>query len=572
MRQHRHLTVNDWGVTMKRQTSSKGFAILSAASVISKVLAFIYLPVQSMLVHDSGNGVISAGFKLYVLIYALTNAGLPLIISKFISAQVGLGDYKGARVILRSSFFITLALGTVSALFTFFASGFLADWCGMSEAKVMFMCIAPTFLFSSLSCVMHGYFQGHHNMIPTALAQIVEQVFNATLTVLFEIILFHYAVRTHANVVSYTAAGSAIATVLAVAGSATFLSILFFLDRRRQGTREASLQTYHGPAIKASNTLLQMLKFIVPALITVVASAAIDIIDTRSCIPMLLSGGYTKWQAYSLFGIYSTKYQRLLTLPILFATPLITAIIPALSAAYSTKDDPSLTRKIREAFRMNFIVVLPITAAIAFLAQPMITLIFMSQNSGAILVSIGIWTALLSTVQIVQTGVLISLNAPRVPAFSLLIGMIAKVACNYLLIPIHGINIYGAIIGNTLAWIISISINHVYMKKQLNARFHMLHHLLKPGAAAILMGILSFGFFHVTDFLLTALSLQALLANNIAMLLTIPFGCVLYYIITARTGTITRSDIQKMPKSHVILAISRKIPFLVFRSDSRSDR
>ena len=212
---------------MKRQTSSKGFAVLSFASVISKVLAFIYLPIQSMLVHDSGNGVISAGFKLYILIYALTNAGLPLIISKFISARVELGDYSGARVIFRSSLFITMALGTISMLFTFFASGFLAAWCGMSEAKLMFMCIAPTFLFSSISCAMHGYFQGHHNMTPTALAQIVEQLFNSLLTVLFEVLLFQYAVRMSKDAVSFTAAGSAIATVLAVAASATFLTILF---------------------------------------------------------------------------------------------------------------------------------------------------------------------------------------------------------------------------------------------------------------------------------------------------------------------------------------------------------
>ena len=553
---------------MKRQTSSKGFAILSAASVISKVLAFLYLPVQTMLVHDSGNGVISAGFKLYVFIYALTNAGLPLIISKFISAQVGQGDYRGARVILRSSFVITMALGTLSALFTFFASGALAAWCGMSEAKLMFMCIAPAFLFSSISCVMHGYFQGRHNMIPTALAQVVEQVFNATLTVLLEIVLFHYAVRIHGNVVAYTAAGSAIATVLAVAASAVFLSILFFLDRHRQGKTEALLQTYRGPAVKAGSTYMQILKFILPALMTVVASAAIDMIDTRSCIPMLLSGGYTKLEAYSLFGIYSTKYQRLLTLPILFATPLITAIIPALSAAHATNDYHAFTRKIREAFRMNFIVVLPITAAISFLAQPMLTLIFLSQNNGAVLVSLGIWTALLSTMQIVQTGVLISLDKPKIPAFSLLIGMVAKVACNYLLIPMHGIHIYGAILGNALAWMISILINHYFIRRHLKERLPLLPYLLRPGAAAIIMGALSFGFFHLTGVLLGTLPLHDIAASNIAMLLTIPFGSVIYYILTVRMGVITLDDIQKMPKGHVILAISRKIPFLTFRSES----
>lgn len=553
---------------MKRQTSSKGFAVLSFASVISKVLAFLYLPIQSMLVHDSGNGVISAGFKLYILLYALTNAGLPLIISKFISAQIELGDYRGAHVIFRSAFSITMVLGLLSTLFTFLASGFLAAWCGMSEAKLMFMCIAPTFLFSSISCVMHGYFQGRHTMTPTALSQILEQLCNSTLTVLLEVLFFHHAVSMGKDAVSFTAAGSAIATVLAVAASATFLTILFLLDRHRQRETEALHQTYSGLPIKSRDVYGQILKFMIPAMITVLASGAIDIIDTRSCIPMLLSGGYTKLQAYSLFGIYSTKYQRLLTLPILFATPLITAMIPSLSVAVSRGDFASVTHKIREAFRLNFIVVLPLAAAICFLSKPIITVIFLSQNSGSLLVSIGIWTALLTTVQTIQTGVLISLNRPKVPPFSLLIGMIAKLACNYVLIPIPAINIYGALIGNVFAFIISISINHYFIKKSLGAKLHTWHSMVKPTTAALLMGVLSLGFYSIAELMFQTLSFHAVIANDMAMLFTIPFGGVLYYMLTVRMGIITQNDIEKIPKSRYILALSKRIPLLRFRKDS----
>lgn len=555
---------------MKRQTSSKGFAVLSFASVISKVLAFIYLPIQSMLVHDSGNGVISAGFKLYILIYALTNAGLPLIISKFISAQIELGDYRGARVIFRSAFSITMVLGIISTMFTFLASDFLAAWCGMTEAKLMFMCIAPTFLFSSISCVMHGYFQGRHNMTPTAMAQILEQLFNSTLTVLLEVLLFHHAVRTSKDAVTYTAAGSAIATVLAVAASATFLTILFLLDRNRQREAELLHQTYVGPALKSRDVYGQILKFMIPAIITVVASGAIDIIDTRSCIPMLLSGGHTPVQAYSLFGIYSTKYQRLLTLPILFATPLITAMVPSLSAAVSRGDINSFTHKIREAFRLNFIVVLPLTAAICFLSKPILTVIFLSQNNGSMLVSIGIWTALLTTVQTIQTGALISLNHPKVPPFSLLVGMIAKLACNYVLIPIPSINIYGALLGNVLAFVIAISINHYFIKKSLGASFHTWHSMVKPIIAAIIMGVLCLGFYSIANLIFQTLSFHDVIANDIAMMFTIPVGGVMYYILAARMGIITQSDIEKIPKSKYILTLSKRIPFLRLQNDFTS--
>jgi len=181
-----------------------------------------------MLVHDFGNGVISAGFKLYILLYALTNAGLPLIISKFIAEQVDADDYQGALLVFRSAFTISLALGLLSSLLTFFASGLLAAWCGMPEAKLMFVCIAPAFLFSAVSCAMHGYFQGRHTMTPTALAQILEQLVNSGLTVLFEVLLFRFAIQRQLDAVSYTAAGSSLATVVAVASSALFLTGRFY--------------------------------------------------------------------------------------------------------------------------------------------------------------------------------------------------------------------------------------------------------------------------------------------------------------------------------------------------------
>jgi hypothetical protein len=49
------------------------------------------------------------------------------------------------------------------------------------------------------------------------------------------------------------------------------------------------------------------------------------------------------------------------------------------------------------------------------------------------------------------------------------------------------------------------------------------------------------------------------------MLVTIPFGGVVYYIMSVRMGIIMMSDLQKLPMSSQILSLSRKIPFLKFR-------
>lgn len=550
------------GVFMRRQTSSKGFAILSAASVISKVLAFVYLPIQAMLVHDSGNGVISAGFKLYLFIYALSNAGLPIIISKFISERDDLGDYRGSQVIFRTAFLMTLVLGLLSSLFTFFASGFLASWCGMPEAKMMFMVIAPTFLFASVGCSLRGYFQGKQDMVPTAISQVVEQIINSFFTALLEIQFFRYAVQANKDTVTYTAAGSAAATVIAAAGSVAFLAFMYFIIYRRQREREYSQQKYEGPGLKSGVVFKQILIFTIPSIISCIATSAADIIDTKSCIPLLLKGGYSVSQAYSLFGIYSTKYQRLLTLPVIFVTPLVTAMMPSLSAAKSRGDYEYFKYGVNEAYRLNFIIVMPIVAGLSFLAKPILTVIFATQNAGSFMIIIGTWMALLATIQALQSGILIALDRPLIAPITLIIGMAAKIVFNYILIPIYSINIYGALIGNAIAWIISIAINQYFIRKIMGSGQMLQKYIFKSGMSAITMGGLCLGFYSILYSIMNLICNSYLVTNDLAMLFTIPFGAVIYFVMMIRTGSINKNDINRLPKGNKILNVCAKMPFL----------
>ena len=75
----------------------------------------------------------------------------------------------------------------------------------------------------------------------------------------------------------------------------------------------------------------------------------------------------------SLFGIYSTKYQKLFQLAaITFATPLVTlddSLPFPLRLAQVTRNIS--TDKIGESYRLIFMTILPIIAGLSFLAQPL---------------------------------------------------------------------------------------------------------------------------------------------------------------------------------------------------------
>jgi stage V sporulation protein B len=556
---------------MKEQSSSKGFAVLSGANVICKVLSLVYLPIQTLLVHNEGNGVIGVGFQLYMFIYALSTAGLPVVISKFVSEQVSVGDFRSAQKILRCSTVLLMVFGVAATSFTFFGAGLLDSICHENgQSVLMFKVIAPTFLFTSLASALRGYFQGRHNMTPTAVSQIIEQIVNSVFTVALEALLFKYAMRLsrgHEEVNSFTAAGSSAATALAALASAMFL-LYVYRKTRAQRKHEIRHQSYDGPTIQTSFVYRELLAFSIPALISGISTSAINLIDSTTCIDLLCKAGMSIKAANSLFGIYSTKYQRLLTLATMFIAPLVTAMIPALSSALANDNGKYYRYKIRESYKLIYIVIMPVIAGITFLATPIITLVFPSDTDGGLVVIYGTWIAVLMAVQSIQNGILMTLNHPMISPLNALVGMAAKVACNFILLPMAHINIYGALIGNAVAYIIGIVLNEYFIYRYLRIKLHTSRYLIVPTISSVIMGLSCFGLCKGLNFAFAALmhasahGARAVVASDIATLLTVPVGAAIYAAIMIKSGAINSKDIRKLPKGEKLCSALKKFRLL----------
>ena len=83
-------------LTLEKQSTTKGFAILSGAALLSKVISILYLPILSKILGADGIGVYSYVYSIYVWLYIVTNSGLPSAISKIVSELITTGYYKDA--------------------------------------------------------------------------------------------------------------------------------------------------------------------------------------------------------------------------------------------------------------------------------------------------------------------------------------------------------------------------------------------------------------------------------------------------------------------------------------------
>jgi stage V sporulation protein B len=180
------------GIGLKKQTTTKGFAILSMAGIINKVLALVYFPIQLYILGNVGNGIAGAGYNIYIFIFYLSNAGLLNVISKLVSEQIALNNYKNSQKIFKVAGLTLATSGMVFSIFMALGCREIAAINNMPKAYLTVLAVAPAVFFASISSAFKGYFQGFSNVVPTAVSQILEQIVNSTLTIAFMAIFIKY--------------------------------------------------------------------------------------------------------------------------------------------------------------------------------------------------------------------------------------------------------------------------------------------------------------------------------------------------------------------------------------------
>lgn len=533
---------------MKQQSTSKGFTILSISSIVCKLLSLLYLPFQAMIVGDLGNGYISQGYRIYILLFSLSNAGLPTAISKLIADSDEIGDYRSSQKIFRIATYILLGMGVAFGLFMLLGYKLILAYLGLhSDGRFMIMAFAPTFLFTAIECAYRGYFQGKKNMTPTAVSQVVEQVLNAAFTVIFEAALIGFGVAS-------AAAGATVGTTVGAAGSAAYLAYLY-RKGRRQRMHELRHTKYEGPQRSTKEILTVILMFMLPQLLNSVSTLLADVIDAGFCTQRLQAGGYSYVDAMKLFGVYSVQFQRVNTLALALPVALCTAIVPAISSAWAARDNKLLRRKIRESYKSFFMFTVPSVAGLTFLAHPIVTMIFAHNDRGYDLLYKGAWLALLMAINYVQTAILIALNKPHIAPINTIIAMIVKFLFNYYLIPIKSINIFGAILGTGAAWLIAAGLNQYFIIKNVPGELKCFRYLIRPTLASLVMGG---GCLLVYNLFMWFLGLflhahQTVIKSDIALLISIAFGVAVYGVMMIVIKGIKAKDIERLPMGGKIL-------------------
>lgn len=138
------------------------------------------------------NGYYSAAYEVYAMMLIISCYSLPLAVSKVVSAKIGKRQYRNANRAFQCAMAFAVAAGGLTFLIVevfgdILATDFMLEPMSAMALKVL----GPALLIVSIMGVFRGYFQGLGTMMPTAVSQIIEQIFVLIASIAGAYVLYH---------------------------------------------------------------------------------------------------------------------------------------------------------------------------------------------------------------------------------------------------------------------------------------------------------------------------------------------------------------------------------------------
>ena len=587
----------------KKQSLLNGALILSAAIVLVKILSVFFKLYVANKIGYGGTGLYATAYNIYTPIYSIALAGLPTAVSKMVASELAQGHYKNVKKLFSVSNMLFACTGFLGMALMLLLAYPFAKSVGSVDALPSIIAIAPSILFCCMMSGYRGYYQGHRNMNPSALSQVIE----AAGKLIFGWLLLNMVMGSSLSFASQipvlrdlvTDTASAYASAAAVAGvSVGSLMGFAFLVLRRRLVRDSVTRSLleSSPEAESFRRLARRLIAIaIPIAISSMVFNLTTLIDNwtiqnrlkvvlendyatvAAMYPGIVSGrGFTPETAIEfktyLYGAYDMVLEIKNVVPT-FTITLGLSAIPILSESWTRKDLPSVRRSVETVIRLCMLIALPAGIGMMALADDLLYLLFGSSAVNApaipyiapILILYGFSVFFLALTQPL-TSALQAIDRMDVPIKSMLAGATVKVIANFVLVSIPSVNIQGAVVGSILCNIVMVVWAMVVLARETNLRYHWGSLFIRPFFAAVISGAAAWLTNSIFEKSLPAEGLSRisrhLSTGNIACIAGVLAAVMFYVIGLFALRAVTADDISMLPKGRKIAKRLAKYGFL----------
>ena len=486
------------GEILKKDSFLKGAIMATFCIVFSKILGIIYVIPFHAIIGTNGRALYSYAYNMYMLFLNFSTVGIPLAISKIVSEYHALGyeeTKKRAYRLALKIIFIMSILSTIALLLLAptIANTIIGDVTGgntVEDITYVLRISSSAILFVTMLSGVRGYLQGHKYITPSSISQVIEQLVRVI------IIIF-------GSYIAVKLFGTKEAVGVAIFGAtAGGIAALIYLElKMKKQFKEEKVYSPKAEEKKIANKYLvkKLLEYTVPFIIVSIAVSLYNTIDMLSIVKPLMKYGHLAIQdAEMVLSIISTWGAKLNSIVTSIAAGVVVAVLPNITSDYVKKDYKEVDKKINKTIQMVLYFVLPMVIGLSFLAEPVWYLFYGKSTLGVKVFSYSIFTALFYSLFLNIHTILQSVGHHKAANKAIILGLIAKLCLTVPLIIIFSKTkvipaYYGSITATIIAYITSIIISIIDIKKNLNVSFKSTREkLLKILFSSLLMVSLLF--------------------------------------------------------------------------------
>jgi len=519
--------------TGKTRSIIGGMTVLGLAGLICKLVGVLFsIPLQWMIGLD-GLGVYNAVFPTYNLLLTISSAGLPVAVSRLVARSLAKDDPRSAKCVFRTALLMLTVMGCIATLIILGGSDLLSLRVKIPESKLGFQLIAPCVALVCILSAFRGFMQGQQDMTPTAVSQLIEQVGKVVIALPLAHLGSVYGAESGMSA-AYGAAGALLGTTIAEAAALLYMLILY-LRRRSSFSALPQLNTEND---SQSSVMKQLLAISIPITIGACIVPLSQWIDSAMLMDRLQASGSIYEDAKKLYGLFTGTVIRIINIPTALALAVSMSLVPAISSAKALHDEETIRKQSDLGLRFAFLIGFPCSIGMSVLSEAIMR--FFYENTmeeaylitGGQLLAVSSLTIVLFTVVQATSSILQGLGKQRIPMYTLVAGVLCKIALNYLLVGMPGIGIHGAPIASLVCYTVSLVPNLYYVLKYGKVRFNFAGWIIRPGIASLAMGA-------------AVLLLRELLpSHRLITILEVAAGVVVYAVTALAVKAVTKDDLR----------------------------
>ena len=516
-------------------------SILALASIVVRLIGIVYRIPLTNIVGNEGMGYYGFAFEVYSFLVILSTSAIPVAVSKLTAAQIAKNEYKNAQAIFRCAIKFAAILSGTLALITFVGAPLISKlmFGGITEVAPALRVLAPTVFVCAVMGVFRGYTQGLGNMAPTAFSQVVEQIFNAIVSVVAALILISKGA-------AYGAAGGTLGTFM---GAVSSLVFLYFVYRSIQPQIQRRAKKETTSKVMNDKDIYRLIGMtVIPLILTSTIYQISSLIDSSLFSNILKAIGYQSTFISSLYGIYSSKYQLLINLPLGITAALTVAMMPGIAGAIAINDKKQVREQIDTVIRFTMIIAVPCAAGVAVMGGPIMQMLFNDTTTlpGRML-AVGAVTIIFYAFSTLTSTILQGSNHMRIPVINAAISLVVHIVFTVVLLAFADLHIFALIYGNIIFSFCMCVLNMRSLSKLINYELDIVKMVGAPALASVIMGGITFfvykGLIYVTH------------SNLISSCLAILLAMVIYALIMILTHGVTEEELYMFPKGDKLVRI-----------------